>query len=102
MKTTDLPPSERLPQLRQLPHRPLIPAGPRTTACRDKELRAGAEQRGSLRLVEVLERDEQSLTRILQGLDELEAEREQGDEAELLDVVALTAARQPDARGDAA
>jgi integrase len=66
-----------------------------------KELRERAERDGSLRLVEVLERDQQSLTRILDGLDELEADQQRSDAAQPLDVVELAAARQP-AAGDAA
>ena len=60
-----------------------------------KELRERAERDGSLRLVEVLERDQQSLTRILDGLDELEADQHGSDPAQPLDVVELAAARQP-------
>jgi hypothetical protein len=41
-----------------------------------------------------LERDERSLTRILQGLDEIDADRPERDAASPLDVVALAAARQ--------
>lgn len=66
-----------------------------------RELREGAEQRGSLRLVEVLERDEQSLTRIIQGLDEVEAESDSCDQQPSLDMVELSAARQPGAGGAA-
>jgi site-specific recombinase XerD len=40
------------------------------------QLRERAEQHGSLRLVEVLERDQRSLTRILDGLTDLRAEIE--------------------------
>ncbi len=64
-----------------------------------KQLRDRAEQQGSLRLIEVLERDEQSLTRILDGFDEIEA-REEDDPTQPLDVVELVAAHQSDA-GDA-
>jgi integrase len=66
-----------------------------------EELRERAERDGGLRLVEVLERDQQSLTRILDGLDELEAARQRSDAEQPLDVVELAAARQP-AEGDAA
>jgi hypothetical protein len=66
-----------------------------------KDLRVRAERDGSLRLVEVLERDQQSLTRILDGLDELEADQQRSDAEQPLDVVELARARQP-AEGDAA
>ena len=59
-----------------------------------RELRERAGRDGSLRLVEVLERDERSLTRILQGLDEIDADRPERDAASPLDVVALAAGRQ--------
>jgi integrase len=64
-----------------------------------KQLREPAEQNGSLRLVEVLERDQQSLTRILDGLDQIEADQHRSD-AHPLNVVEF-AARQPDADGEA-
>jgi integrase len=67
-----------------------------------KELRERAEQQGSLRLVEVLERDQRSLTRILDGLAETEADQQGSDPAPALDVVELAAARQSQAGGDAA
>jgi integrase len=63
------------------------------------ELRERAERQGSLRLVEVLERDEQSLSRILTGLEEIEADHQ--DDATELDVVEL-AVRQPATGSDAA
>ncbi|MBD0282968.1 MAG: site-specific integrase [Thermoleophilaceae bacterium] len=63
------------------------------------ELRERAERQGSLRLVEVLERDERSLTRILTGLDQIEADHQ--DDATELDVVEL-AVRHPATRSDAA
>ena len=66
-----------------------------------KELRERAEQQGSLRLVEVLERDQQSLTRILEGLDQLEADRHASDPTQSLDVIELAAARQPDIEDNA-
>jgi hypothetical protein len=66
------------------------------------QLRERAEQDGSLRLVEVLERDQRSLTRILDGLDEIEADRHASDPPRPLDVVKLATARQPDAGNDAA
>ena len=59
-----------------------------------RDLRGRAERQGSLRLLEVLERDERSLTRILDGLDELEADRREND-ADRLNVIELAAARQP-------
>jgi len=42
-----------------------------------------ARRQGSLRLVEVLKRDEQSLSRILEGLDQIEADHADGDELDL-------------------
>jgi len=60
-----------------------------------RELRERARQDGSLRLVEVLERDERSLTRILHGLDEIDADKPEPDPAATpLDVVELTRAPQ--------
>jgi hypothetical protein len=59
-----------------------------------RELRDRGLRDGSLRLVEVLERDERSLTRILQGLDEIDADRHERDAVPPLDVVGLAAARQ--------
>jgi site-specific recombinase XerD len=64
-----------------------------------RELRERAQQTGSLRLVEVLERDERSLTRILQGLDDIDAEGHERDAAAPLDVVQLAAARRCGGRG---
>jgi site-specific recombinase XerD len=63
-----------------------------------RELRERAQQTGSLRLVEVLERDERSLTRILQGLDDIDQGHER-DAAAPLDVVQLAAARRRGGRG---
>ncbi|MCA1680520.1 MAG: site-specific integrase, partial [Actinobacteria bacterium] len=65
-----------------------------------KQLRGRAEQDGSLRLVEVLEHDERSLTRILDGLDELEADPPGSDQTPQIDVVELAKARQRDSHGD--
>jgi hypothetical protein len=42
------------------------------------------------------------LTRILDGFDELEADRHEIDPTQPLDVVELAAARQPDVGGDVA
>jgi integrase len=64
-----------------------------------RDLRERAERQGSLRLLEVLERDERSLTRILAGLEEIEADHH--NEATALDVVEL-AVRQPETGSDAA
>jgi integrase len=63
------------------------------------ELRERAERQGSLRLVEVLERDEQSLTQILDGLEELEAE---SDLAQPLEVIELAVAGQSHTGNEAA
>jgi hypothetical protein len=60
-----------------------------------RELRERAGRDGRLRLVEVLERDERSLTRILRGLDEIDAEGNVRDAPPPIEVVALAAARQP-------
>ncbi len=65
-----------------------------------RQLRERAGRDGSLRLVEVLERDERSLTRILQGLDGIDADRHERDAGPPLDVVALAAARQHRGGGD--
>ncbi|MCA1677527.1 MAG: tyrosine-type recombinase/integrase [Actinobacteria bacterium] len=69
---------------------------------RTRELRDRAEGDGSLRLVEVLEHDERSLTRILDGLDELEADLPQSDPTAPIDVVELAKARQRASHGDPA
>ncbi|HUO72473.1 MAG TPA: tyrosine-type recombinase/integrase [Solirubrobacteraceae bacterium] len=47
-----------------------------------------ARKQGSVRLIEVLERDEQSLTRILEGIDQIEADHEVGEEFDLRDIAA--------------
>jgi site-specific recombinase XerD len=65
-----------------------------------KELHERAARDGSLRLVEVLERDQQFLTRILDGLDQIEADQHATGTAEL-DILELAAARQPDPRRNA-
>jgi hypothetical protein len=46
-----------------------------------RQLRQRAQRDGSLRLVELLERDERSLTRILHGLDEIDADQHERDPA---------------------
>ena len=66
-----------------------------------RELRERAGRGGSLRLVELLERDERSLNRILQGLDEIDADRQERDAATPLDVVALATAHQHQPPGPA-
>lgn len=57
-------------------------------------LRERAQQTGSLRLVEVLDRDQRALTRILQGLEDIDAEGRERDPSAPLDVVELAAARR--------
>ncbi len=57
-------------------------------------LRERAERDGHLRLVEILERDERSLTRILDGLDGIDADQHELDASPPLDVIGLAAARQ--------
>jgi len=52
-----------------------------------------ARKQGSVRLIEVLERDEHSLTRILEGLDQIEADHADAVAGEELDLRDL-------ARGD--
>lgn len=64
------------------------------------QLRERAHEQGSLRLVEVLERDERSLTQILQGLDAIDADPPELDAPQPLDMVALAAARHRDRRGE--
>jgi hypothetical protein len=49
----------------------------------DNRLLEKARKQGNLRLVEVLERDEQSLSRILEGLDQIEADQADGGSSEL-------------------
>jgi ferredoxin len=45
-----------------------------------------ARKQGSVRLIEVLERDEQSLTRILEGLEQIEADHANAGSGEELDL----------------
>ena len=47
-----------------------------------------ARKQGNVRLIEVLDRDEQSLTRIIEGIDQIEADRAGGDELDLRDLAA--------------
>ncbi len=47
-----------------------------------------ARKQGGLRLIEVLERDEESLTRILEGIDQIEADHEDGEELDVRDFAA--------------
>ena len=47
-----------------------------------------ARKQGSVRLIEVLERDEQSLTQILEGIDQIEADHEVSEEFDLRDIAA--------------
>jgi len=61
-----------------------------------RTLRDQASQNGSLRLVEVLERDEQSLTKILTGLNAIDADQHEQDPGPPLGLVGLAAARQRD------
>jgi hypothetical protein len=62
---------------------------------RTSQLRERAQRDGRLRLVELLERDEHSLTRILHGLAEIDADKPEPDPAATpLDVVELTRAPQ--------
>jgi len=63
------------------------------------KLRERADQQGSLRLVEVLERDERSLTQILQGLDAIDADPPELDAPQPLDMVALAAEHERDGSG---
>lgn len=48
-----------------------------------RRLLENARKQGNVRLVEALERDEQSLTRMLEGLDAIEAGRADGDQLDL-------------------
>ena len=48
-----------------------------------RRLLENARKQGNVRLVEVLEHDEQSLTRMLEGLDAIEAGRADRDQADL-------------------
>ena len=47
-----------------------------------------ARKHDNVRLIEVLERDEHSLTRILEGLEAIETDHEQGEELDLRDLAA--------------
>jgi len=64
------------------------------------QLRERAQEQGSLRLIEVLERDERSLTQILQGLDAIDADQHELDAPQPMDMVALAAARDRDRRSE--
>jgi hypothetical protein len=60
-----------------------------------RQLRERAQRDGSVRLVELLERDERSLTGILQGLDDIDADQHERDPAAApLDLVQLARAPQ--------
>ena len=62
----DMPAPERLPDLRELPHRPRLTAGPRADQPRPVQLlRADAEHARPQRLIELLAGDEHSLNRIM-------------------------------------
>jgi hypothetical protein len=63
-------------------------------------LRARAQQNENVRLVELLEGDERSLRRILEGLDAIEADNPQRSAG--IDVVELAARRNANRRGDRA
>jgi hypothetical protein len=47
-----------------------------------------ARRNKNIRLVEMLERDEQSLTRILEGIDQIETDRAGGEGFDLRDLTA--------------
>ena len=47
-----------------------------------------ARKNNNMRLVEVLERDDQSLARILEGIDQIETDRTGGEEFDLRDLTA--------------
>jgi hypothetical protein len=55
-------------------HRARDIQGPQAAAGRDQQTAERARRHGNVRLIEVLEHDDQSLTRILEGLDLIEAE----------------------------
>ena len=82
----DLPAPQRLPELRQLPHRQLVSR--RSTSSSETQTRRlldRARANDHVRLIEVLERDEASLTRILDGLDAIDADHHcDGDDLDLL------------------
>jgi ferredoxin len=61
-----------------------------------RRLLGKARKQGSVRLIEVLERDEQSLQRILDGLEAIEADRAD-DSAEKLDLRDVAQGEQDDA-----
>jgi site-specific recombinase XerD/ferredoxin len=61
-------------------------------------LRARAQENENVRLVELLEGDERSLRRILEGLDAIEADNAH-EPAAVIDVVELAARRQTNAKG---
>ena len=82
----DLSAPERLPELRQLPHRRVIRPVHEQQLEHTRELLAGARENDNLRLVDVLERDEQSLSRILAGLDAIDADHADRERLELRDL----------------
>lgn len=53
-----------------------------------RRLLVKAGKQGNVRLVEVLARDEQSISRILEGLDPIEADHASGEEFDLRELAA--------------
>jgi hypothetical protein len=47
-----------------------------------------ARKQGSVRLIDVLQRDEQSLTRILEGIDQIQANHKDSEQLDLRDLAA--------------
>ncbi len=87
--------SERLPELREL----LTDGSFRTVReqhqADTRRLLEMARTQGNLRLIEMLERNEQSLTRILEGLEAIEADHYGSEELDLRDLAAPAETERP-------
>ena len=89
-----MPAPERVPELRQLPHRPRVPSDPQEQLAHTQGLRDRAKDSENVRLVELLEADEHALGRILEGLDAIAADETDRGDHPGVDVVELAARRQ--------
>ena len=91
----DLPAPERVPDVRELPDRRLILRRSPQQQAETRRLLEKARKQGNVRLIEMLERDEHSLTRILDGLDQIETDQAH-DESPEFDLRDLAAPDQPE------
>ena len=94
-----MPAPERVPELRELPHRQLVPTHSPAPAHPHQTLRERAKQNENVRLVELLEGDERSLRRIIDGLDALEADNaQQSAPASIVELASRRNAKRPGKR----